>query len=295
MDPPRRPGAAGGTVKPWPGGSRGLPGPRPRGIWSGCPRGGSRGGCGSGGRSQRGAGPPDDAANKGQVRACDMRAKCQHSVLRSVLRSVERGRGRAKREGPGVCLRRACGMPTKCPAKCTAECGGGRGQGREGEIGREKRAAGCGPVRTEPGRQGAARWRGVGGVPREFALRSISREGEERTGTGHRGPVTKGPRRHERTREGEQTGGRTGPRSQGRERGQRGSAATRIAPHCARAGRRAEGQRKQGRAGATTAQKSERGAEAQKCSTTERAARNAQWQWTRRGAAARSREEVRPT
>ena len=68
-------------------------------------------------------------------------------------------------------------------------------------------------------------------------------------GQGHRGPVTKGPRRHERTREGEQTGGRTGPRSQGRERGQRGSAATQIAPHCARAGRRAEGQRKQGRAG----------------------------------------------
>ena len=29
MDPPRRPGAAGGTVKPWPGGSRGLPRPRP--------------------------------------------------------------------------------------------------------------------------------------------------------------------------------------------------------------------------------------------------------------------------
>ena len=28
MDPPRRPGAAGGTVKPWPGGSRGLSRPR---------------------------------------------------------------------------------------------------------------------------------------------------------------------------------------------------------------------------------------------------------------------------
>ena len=68
---------------------------------------GSRGGCGSGGRSQRGASPPDDAANKSQVRACDMRAKCQHSVLRSVLRSVERGQGRAEREGPGVCLRHA--------------------------------------------------------------------------------------------------------------------------------------------------------------------------------------------
>ena len=29
MVPPRRPGAAGGTVKPWPWGNRGLPGPRP--------------------------------------------------------------------------------------------------------------------------------------------------------------------------------------------------------------------------------------------------------------------------
>ena len=29
MDPPRRPGAARGTVKPWSGGSRGLLGPRP--------------------------------------------------------------------------------------------------------------------------------------------------------------------------------------------------------------------------------------------------------------------------
>ena len=29
MDPPRRPGAAGATVKPWLGGSRGLPRPRP--------------------------------------------------------------------------------------------------------------------------------------------------------------------------------------------------------------------------------------------------------------------------
>ena len=50
-----------------------------------------------------------------------------------------------------------------------------------------------------------------------------------------------------RKREGEQTGGRPGPRGQDRERGQRGSAATRIAPQCARAGRRAEGQRRQGR------------------------------------------------
>ena len=50
-----------------------------------------------------------------------------------------------------------------------------------------------------------------------------------------------------RTREGEQTGGRTGPGGRGREGGQRGSAASRIAPHRARAGRRAEEQRWQGR------------------------------------------------
>ena len=214
--------------------------------------GGSRGGCGSGGRSQRGASPPDDAAKKkSQVRACDMRAKCQHSVLRSVLRSVGRGQDRTEREGPGVCLRHACDMPTKCPAKCTAECRGGKGQGREGEVGREKRAAGCGPVRTEPGRQGAARCRGSGRGASRIAPRSVSREGEERTGTGTPRNRDQGTweRRHERTREGEQTGGRTGPRSQGRGRVQRGSAATRIAPHCARAGRRAEGQRRQGRAG----------------------------------------------
>ena len=69
-----------------------------------------------------------------------------------------------------------------------------------------------------------------------------------RRGQRHRGPGTKGPGKgHVRTREGEHTGGRTGPRGQDRERGQRGSAATRIAPQCARAGRRAEGQRRQGR------------------------------------------------
>ena len=60
--------------------------------------GGSCGGCGSGGRPQRGANQPDDAADSGQVRACDMRATCLHSVLRSVLRSVREGKGQG-REG----------------------------------------------------------------------------------------------------------------------------------------------------------------------------------------------------
>ena len=45
--------------------------------------GGSCGDCGSGGRPQRGANQPDGADDRGQVRACDMRATCLHSVLRS--------------------------------------------------------------------------------------------------------------------------------------------------------------------------------------------------------------------
>ena len=53
MDPPRRPGAAGGTVKSWPRGSRGLPGPHPPATYGRVARGsGSSGGCGSGGWPQ---------------------------------------------------------------------------------------------------------------------------------------------------------------------------------------------------------------------------------------------------
>ena len=42
--------------------------------------------------------------NKGQVRACDVRATCLHGVLRSVLRDEERGKGRAGREMRATCL-----------------------------------------------------------------------------------------------------------------------------------------------------------------------------------------------
>ena len=54
--------------------------------------GGSCGGCGSGGRPQRGANQPDDAADSDEVRACDMRAPCLHSVLRSVREGKGQGR-----------------------------------------------------------------------------------------------------------------------------------------------------------------------------------------------------------
>ena len=55
---------------------------------------------------------------------------------------------------PATCVRLA--YKVSCIVyKC--KCREGKGQGREGEVGREKGAAGCGLVRTELGRLGAAR------------------------------------------------------------------------------------------------------------------------------------------
>ena len=73
--------------------ARGQPGPTraaPPAAFGVAARGGrSCGGCGSGGRPQLGA---NDAADSGQVRACDMRATCLHSVLRSVREGKGQGR-----------------------------------------------------------------------------------------------------------------------------------------------------------------------------------------------------------
>ena len=54
--------------------------------------------------------------NEGQVRACDMRATCLHSVLRSVLHGVERQKGRGGRGRQGG--RRG----TKAAGGCSATC-----------------------------------------------------------------------------------------------------------------------------------------------------------------------------
>ena len=74
----------------------GQPGPTraaPPATFGVAARGGSScGGCGSGGRPQRGANQPDDADGRGQVRACNMRATCLHSVLQSVRRGKGQGR-----------------------------------------------------------------------------------------------------------------------------------------------------------------------------------------------------------
>ena len=72
-----------------------------------------RGGTGQGGTPRRAAArrsTPMGAVfcvelyNKGQVRACDVRATCLHGVLRSVLRDEERGKGKAGREMRATCL-----------------------------------------------------------------------------------------------------------------------------------------------------------------------------------------------
>ena len=98
MDPPRRPGAAWATVKPYPGGQPGPARAAPPAAFGVAPRGGgSCGGCGSGGRPQRGANQTDDTDGRGQVRACNMRATCLHSVLHSVRR--EKGQGREGEAG----------------------------------------------------------------------------------------------------------------------------------------------------------------------------------------------------
>ena len=109
----------------------------------------------------------------------------------------------------------------------------------------------CVPHTRSSGHQGAARKRGSGRVASRIALHGARRgdRGRERPERQEaRDPATRDEGQG-KVREGEQTGGRTGPGGRGREGGQRGSATSRIAPHRARAGRRAKGQRWQGREG----------------------------------------------
>ena len=102
-----------------------------------------------------------------------------------------------------------------------------------------------------PGHQGAARKRGSGRVAWHIALHGARRGDRGRKGTERqeaRDPAARDEGQG-KVREGEQIGGRTRPGGRGREGGHRVSAASRIAPHRAHAGRRAEGQRWQGREG----------------------------------------------
>ena len=102
-------------------------------------------------------------------------------------------------------------------------------------------------LRTPGGSKEEREWGGASRIALHGARRGD--RGRERTERQEaRDPATRDEGQG-KVREGEQTGGRTGPGGRGREGGQRGGAASRIAPHRARAGRRAKGQRWQGRKG----------------------------------------------
>ena len=93
-----------------------------------------------------------------RVRACDMRATCLHSVLRSVLRSVEREKGRG-------------------------------GRGRQGGSRGTKAAGGCRRDQGTRRRQGEE---AVGGVPRVLPREVYAGRVKGGRGQRDRGPGTKG-------------------------------------------------------------------------------------------------------
>ena len=94
--------------------------------------GGSCGGCGSGGRPQRGANQPDDAADRGQVRACDMPATCLRLAYTVSCVVSEGEKGRGGRGGQGG--RRGTKAAAGCSATCVPQA---QGPGHQGKVKRE--------------------------------------------------------------------------------------------------------------------------------------------------------------
>ena len=163
MDPPRRPGAAGGTVEPWPGGSRGLPGPRPPRHLEWLPAAAPPAGAvaAAGGRSVVPTSPTTPP-----IGARCMPASCLRlaNTVTRVVTEGEKGRG-----GRG---RQSGRRETRAAGGCSATCVP-RDQGTRGQQGGE----------------------GVGGIqmPR-LLLRKVYAGGVKGgRGQGHRGPGTLGP------------------------------------------------------------------------------------------------------
>ena len=98
MDPPQRPGAAGSTVKPWPGGSQGLPGPSPPRHLVWLPAAAAPAGAveAAGGRSLVPTGPMTPPVKARCVPATCVRHACTVSC---VVFEGERGRGGRWRQG----------------------------------------------------------------------------------------------------------------------------------------------------------------------------------------------------
>ena len=211
MDPPRRPGAAGGTVKPWPGGSRGLPGPRPpRHLeWL-----------------------PAAAAPAGAVAAAGGRSVVPTSQTTPTIEA---------RCVPATCVQLA--YTVSCIVSEGEKCKGGRGMqgGRRGKQAAGGCSATCVPQAQGPAHQ-AERRRGSGRDASHIAPQSVRRGGKGRMEMGTQRARDPGAweGRQGRTSEDEHTRGRAGPGSGSREGEQGGRVALQIAPHRARTGRRAE-------------------------------------------------------
>ena len=124
MDPPRRPGAAGGTVKPWPGGSRGLPGPRPPRHLEWLPAAAAPAGAvaAAGGRSVVPTGPTTPPIEARCVPATCVRHACAVSC---VVSEGEQGRGGRGRQGG----RRGTKAAGGCSATCVPQAQGPGHQG----------------------------------------------------------------------------------------------------------------------------------------------------------------------
>ena len=231
MDPPRRPGAAGGTAKPGRGGSRGLPGPRPpRHLeWLPAAAAPAWAVAAAGGRSV----VPLKLTTP-TVEAWCVPATCVQIAytVSSIVSGGEKGRGGRGRQGQR-------GAPEGEGAR------GARGARRRGKKAAGGCSATCVQLAKKPGHQGAERYSGSGRVASHIALHSARQGGRVRAGTERQKARDPEARKEGqgRVREDEQTRGKTGPGSRSGEGERRGRVASQIAPHRARARRRAEGKR----------------------------------------------------
>ena len=192
MDPPQRPGAAGGTVKPWPAGSQGLTGPRPPRHLEWLPAAAAPAGAvaAEGGRSV----VPNSLTTPTVEARCVPTTCVQLAyTVFCIVSEGEKGKGGRGRQGRGVegkrpqagAVQRACHMP--------------RDQDTRGQKGEE----------------------GVGGMPRILLCKLYAVGGKGKMGTGRqkaRDPEAREEGQGE-TREDQHTRGRAGPGSGSREGG----------------------------------------------------------------------------
>ena len=170
--------AAGGTVKPWPGGSRGLPGPRPPRHLQWLPAAGAVAAAGS-----RSVVPIRQTTPTVEARCVPTTCMQLAYTVPCIVSDREKGRGRRGRQG-----------------------------GRRGKKAAGGCSATCMQLAQRAGHQGAERRRGGGRDASHIALQSARWRGTGRTRSGRREAKDLEAREEGlgRTREDEHTRGRAG-------------------------------------------------------------------------------------